>query len=130
MESNFGSMYEAEPPRPKRAELRIPSEIPWNHEPPLHVLTDSFLTPNDYFFVRNHNSVPDIEEEDYYLEIESNNSVGLTKKTLTLAELKDLPRHSVVSVIQCAGIVSIKIIFHQQYELSIYDSCIQNFVFV
>ena len=102
-ESNFGSMYGADPVRPKQKELRVPSVIPWNSEPPLNVLTDSFLTPNDYFFVRNHNAVPEIDEEDYELEIEANTSVGLESKVLTLEEIKKLPRHSVVSVIQCAG---------------------------
>ena len=36
--------------------LQIPSEHPWNSEPSdLGDLTKSFFTPNDLFFVRNHN---------------------------------------------------------------------------
>jgi hypothetical protein len=46
---------------------------PWNSEPKdLSALVDNFFTPNDLFFVRNHNCVPTVSEEDYVLEIEAN----------------------------------------------------------
>ena len=32
-------------------------------------LIESFYTPNDMFFVRNHNPVPMIDEEDWELEV-------------------------------------------------------------
>jgi hypothetical protein len=34
-------------------------------------LVKSFFTPNDLFFVRTHNPVPDIKEEDWTLTVEA-----------------------------------------------------------
>jgi len=99
-------MYVNDPVRPaaQAGKLRIPSEHPWNSEPKdLKYLVDSFLTPNDVFFVRNHNAVPDIKEKDYVLEIEENEAAGIKAKTFTLADLKKLPKHTVISALQCAG---------------------------
>ena len=53
-ESSFASAYTDDPDRPRKSELHVPSEHPWNHEPALSALVDSFYTPNDLFFVRNH----------------------------------------------------------------------------
>ena len=80
--------------------LRVPSVHPWNSEPAdLSVLVDSFYTPNDLFFVRNHNAVPVIEEKDYRLEIEANATCGIEERTFTLEELKTkFPRHEVCFV--------------------------------
>jgi len=99
-------MYTNDPARPaaQQGKLRIPSEHPWNSEPKdLKYLVDTFLTPNDVFFVRNHNAVPDIKESDYVLEIEGNVEAGLQEKNFTLADLKKLPKHTVISALQCAG---------------------------
>ena len=50
-------------PNKTTAKLRIPSEHPWNSEPAnLRSLVDTFFTPNDVFFVRNHNPVPILDE--------------------------------------------------------------------
>ena len=59
----LASMYANDPKRPRHKEgkLRVPSTIPWNSEPKdLTTLTDTFYTPNDLFFTRNHNFVPDV----------------------------------------------------------------------
>lgn len=74
-ETRFSSYYENDPPRPAASigKLRVPSSHPWNSEPlDLSVLVDSFFTPNDLFFVRNHNNVPLVDPESYVLEIEGN----------------------------------------------------------
>ena len=49
--------------------LKINTKKPFNAEPPMQLLTDSLVTPNDIFFVRNHLPVPDIDEKVYELEI-------------------------------------------------------------
>ena len=103
-ETAFSDAYGDDPVRPRAAELRIPSTRPWNSEPQPHVLTESFYTPNDLFFVRNHNPVPHVDGGDWELEIESNTSCGLKSRTYTLTELKTkFRRVEVVSVMQCAG---------------------------
>jgi len=138
-EGSFGDAYGADPPRPRAAELRIPSTRPWNSEPQPAALVEAFYTvradllvispystysrltpysfpshllylslpadqPNELFFVRNHNPVPLVDESEWELEIESNESCGLAGRTYTLAELKTrFQRHEVVSVMQCAG---------------------------
>lgn len=88
---------------PKRLPIfSIRSSKPFNAEPPLKILADKFFTPNDIFFIRNHLPVPEVDPEDYVLEIEG---IGL-KKThkLTLKDLKTkFPKHSINATIQCAG---------------------------
>lgn len=51
--------------------------------------------------MRNHWPVPEISPDDYELEIEIE---GTNKrKTLTLKDIKALPKHDIVSVIMCGG---------------------------
>ena len=48
--------------KPTRLPLfRVNSDKPFNAEPPLTVITDSFITPNELFYVRNHLPVPTID---------------------------------------------------------------------
>lgn len=78
-ETSFESYYVDEPVRPQgeQGQLRSPSTHPWNSEPKILArLTDTFFTPNDLFFVRNHNHVPSVDGEDYVLEIEANENAG------------------------------------------------------
>jgi len=103
-QSAFGNYYIDQPERPRREELRIASYHPWNSEPPLEHLIENFYTPNDVFFVRNHNSVPEVDIEDYELVIHANPEIGLEGRTFTYEELKSLfPKREVISTLQCAG---------------------------
>lgn len=105
-EGEFSSYYTDDPARPRAAagDLRIASTHPWNHEPLLHHLTESYFTPNDLFFVRNHNSVPNIDVEEWALQIEANPECGLQQVSFTYEDLKTkFPRVEVVSTLQCAG---------------------------
>ena len=106
-ETEFSNAYVNDPVRTAKAEgkLRIPSEHPWNSEPSdLSQLVETFYTPNDIFFIRNHNPVPYIQAEEYELEIEANERAGIQARRFTLKELKEkFPRHEVVSALQCAG---------------------------
>lgn len=49
--------------------LKVNSSMPFNAEPPPELLMESFITPNDLFFVRNHLPVPDVNIADYKLKI-------------------------------------------------------------
>lgn len=72
---------------------------PLNAETPLELLTD-YLTPNDIFFVRSHwiPRMPDMKS--WRLQIDGEVSKPLS---LSLAELKKLPRAETTCVLQCAG---------------------------
>jgi len=103
-ESVFGNAYTWDPERPKKDSLRVASYHPWNSEPHPEMLIDNFFTPNDIFFVRNHNPVPEIDIEDYELVVQANPKIGLKETSFTYEELKTLfPKHEVISTLQCAG---------------------------
>ena len=64
-------------------------------------LTDSFYTPNELFWVRNHNNVPVIDEEEYRLSI---TGLHCQELDLTLQDLKEkFTKYEVPCTIQCAG---------------------------
>lgn len=52
------------------------------------------------FYVRNHLPVPEVDIKTYSLEIEG---LGVRTKTLKLADIKKLPRHTITAAIQCGG---------------------------
>eukprot|EP00096_Caligus_rogercresseyi_P011107 TRINITY_DN4281_c0_g1_i1.p1 TRINITY_DN4281_c0_g1~~TRINITY_DN4281_c0_g1_i1.p1 ORF type:complete len:575 (-),score=90.43 TRINITY_DN4281_c0_g1_i1:175-1899(-) len=87
---------------PKRHPVLKPlSSKPFNAEPPLQILADSYITPNDIFYVRNHLPVPVIEEGSYELDIEG---IGEGDITLNLKDLKTkYPKHTIRAAIQCGG---------------------------
>ena len=72
---------------------------PLNAETPLELLTD-YLTPNDLFFVRSHwiPRMPDAKT--WRLTVEGDVARPLS---LSLAELRKLPRAEATCVLQCAG---------------------------
>lgn len=43
--------------------LKVNSDKPFNAEPPPSILVDSYITPNQLFFVRNHLPVPVVDEK-------------------------------------------------------------------
>jgi sulfite oxidase len=75
------------------------SERPANAEVPPSLLCDSFLTPNDLFFVRHHFPVPSPSEE-----ISISLGGESAQKILTAQDLREkFNQHSVVATIQCTG---------------------------
>ncbi|XP_023333295.1 sulfite oxidase [Eurytemora carolleeae] len=80
--------------------LIVNASTPFNAETPLSILTDSFITPTELFYVRNHLPVPDVDPKNYELEI---SGLGLKDLTLTLEDLKKFPKHKIITCIQCAG---------------------------
>jgi len=91
--------YVNDPPR--HPALKINTKKPFNAEPPMQLLTDGLITPNDIFFVRNHLPVPDIDENTYELEITGE---GIDTIKLSLEDLKTkFPKHTITATMQCAG---------------------------
>ncbi|WAR04452.1 SUOX-like protein [Mya arenaria] len=88
---------------PKRHPALIPSSVkPFNAEPPVSLLMQDYLTPNNLFFVRNHLPVPDVNLEKFRLDIEGIGASG--KKVLTLPALKTVfKKKTVTTSLQCAG---------------------------
>lgn len=87
---------------PLRHPILKPSSVtPFNAEPPLELLVENFITPNELFFIRNHLPVPDVDPDMYELEI---SGIGIKPVELKLDDLKTkFKKHSVTSTIQCAG---------------------------
>jgi sulfite oxidase len=83
----------------KKAQI-VHLENPFNAAPDLSELGQHEITPNETFFHRNHGNIPQIDAESYRLKI-----IGLVEKSLSLSidDLKALPKHSLTATISCAG---------------------------
>jgi sulfite oxidase len=80
--------------------LRVRQEEPLNAEPVPAALRESFRTPNELFFIRSHGAIPAVDPEAWRLTVD-----GLVANplSLSLAELRRLPRTTVGATLQCAG---------------------------
>ena len=87
---------------PRRSEKLLPASVePFNAETSLRKLVQSYITPAETFFVRNHAPVPVLDAATYRLEIN-----GLVDRVLTLsvAELQaHFEANEVSAALQCAG---------------------------
>eukprot|EP01133_Synstelium_polycarpum_P007371 gene7371-8590_t len=94
-----GNDYSNEPVRNSEFVVNYPA--PFNAEPRPERLIQSFITPNEYFYVRNHAPVPDIHPSNYSLKID-----GLVEKPLSLS-LDDIKtkfeKVTITASLQCAG---------------------------
>ena len=94
---------------PKRSPLlEVLSQRPFNAETPGKLLPPTYLTPVEVFFVRNHLPVPEVDPDEYRLQIclGSDGKQDDLKQLaeLTLADLKTkFKPHSVDSIVQCSG---------------------------
>jgi DMSO/TMAO reductase YedYZ molybdopterin-dependent catalytic subunit len=79
--------------------LLVRSSRPLDLETPVALL-DADLTPTRHFFVRTHHDEPVLDAAAWRLRVE-----GLVARpaSLTLADLRALPRHEVSAVLQCSG---------------------------
>lgn len=85
----------------KSPSTRIHGEEPLNVETPPHSLRESFVTPVERFFVRNHGSLPDVDAGGYSLTISGLVNAPLE---LTLKELKkNFPKREMTATLHCAG---------------------------
>ena len=82
-----------------KEKLIIRSARPEDLETPVELL-NSWITPNDTFYVRHHMYVPDVNPTEWKLVVEGEVSKPLS---LTLEELKKLPKVTITVTLECAG---------------------------
>ncbi len=85
----------------KHQETIVQAEQPFNAEPPLNLLRESFVTPQQLYYVRNHGSTPEVDPADYRLAIS-----GLVERPLELSleQIKnEFPKETVMVTLNCAG---------------------------
>ena len=79
--------------------LIVRSMRPPDFETPVALL-DSFITPNDLFYVRSHLPIPQVDAAGFSLKV--GGEVG-SPLTLSLDEIKKLPAVTVTTTLECAG---------------------------
>jgi DMSO/TMAO reductase YedYZ molybdopterin-dependent catalytic subunit len=79
--------------------LIVRSGRPQDLETPAHLL-DSWITPNDLFYIRSHFYTPTVDAGAWRLVVEGDVEKPLT---LTLADLRRLPSATEVVTLECAG---------------------------
>ena len=85
--------------------LHVISQKPINAEAPPNLLSDSWITSDSLWFVRNHHPVPNVDINSYRLTISGLGIDGKDKKlSFTLDDLKTkFTKHEVITSIQCGG---------------------------
>ena len=92
--------YASDPAR--HPAMFINSLKPYDAETPQALLTENFLTPNELFYVRNHLPVPEIDVNEYALEV--GHDTGKQALRLTMDDIKQkFPVHVITATLQCAG---------------------------
>jgi sulfite oxidase len=84
----------------KHPDLIVRAAEPFNAGPPPALLGRQWVTPTELFFVRNHGTVPVLAADSYRLVVRGGKAGPLS---LSLADLRRLPRQTVTAVLQCAG---------------------------
>ena len=84
---------------PGKGPMLVHNDRPEDLETPLSNF-NTWLTPNDVFFVRQHLPRPRVEEQAFRLSLNGRVNKPLT---LTLAELRKLPQHSIPATLECTG---------------------------
>ena len=79
--------------------LIVRSIRPEDLETPVGLL-NTYLTPNDLFYVRHHAYAPNIKLDEWKLAVDGEVAQSLT---LTLDDLKKLPKATVTVTLECAG---------------------------
>ncbi len=81
--------------------LKVNTQTPFNAETPTVLLSEAYITPNNLFFVRNHLPVPDVDPQNYVLEVKGEGSKPVR---LTLEDLRSkFKQYSITAAVQCAG---------------------------
>lgn len=96
--------YQHEPKR--NPHLKVHSDTPMNAEVPSHLLTQSYLTPSDQFYIRNHHPVPLLtakQIQEYRLKIDLSAYKGGKKISLSLDDLRKMPQKKITVTLQCSG---------------------------
>src|SRR5258708_14350152 len=86
---------------PTQSQLIVHQEQPLNAEPPGDLLRQSFLTPQQHFYVRTHGSIPAVDPTSYRLLI---TGMVQRKRELSLDELPSMsPMHTATATLEWAG---------------------------
>lgn len=82
-----------------QSRMIVRSPFPTDFEMPLDGFTEA-ITPIDHFFVRCHTNIPKVNLKTWSLKVD-----GVVNRplTLTMDELRKLPRTELVGVLECAG---------------------------
>ncbi|MEO8499251.1 MAG: molybdopterin-dependent oxidoreductase, partial [Planctomycetota bacterium] len=81
--------------------LIVHTRVPHNAEPPLNALVQSWITPNELFYVRSHAPVPSVDLGKFRLSVE-----GMVDKPfeISLEQLQsDFKTETVLATMTCAG---------------------------
>jgi sulfite oxidase len=109
----------------KHPDLIVHTEDPFNGGPPPARMIESYITPNNLFYVRNHGNVPDMDATTYRLRVD-----GLVRQPLflSLEDLGQFETQTLVTTLQCAGNRRQELIDHQPVpgELPWCDDAIGN----
>ncbi|KAJ2125454.1 hypothetical protein IW147_000803 [Coemansia sp. RSA 720] len=81
----------------------IRAKEPFNAEAKTDMLVDSFVTPTDRHFRRNHGPIPNLDGNMWSMTVEIETGAGRTTRTVGLADLARLRQFEVVAVLECAG---------------------------
>ena len=84
---------------PGKRSMIVHNDRPEDLESPIEYL-NSWLTPTDSFFVRQHLPHPTLEEANFRLLLTGRVS---KEASLTLADLRKLPQYTVPAVLECTG---------------------------
>ena len=89
-------------PKPirKHPEMIVHGTSPFNAEPPMARLRDSYLTPPDLLYVRSHGAIPKLDGASHRVRVEGRVS---RPAALSLADVERLAPRTVRAVLQCAG---------------------------
>eukprot|EP00814_Leptocylindrus_danicus_P001124 CAMPEP_0116011782 /NCGR_PEP_ID=MMETSP0321-20121206/4759_1 /TAXON_ID=163516 /ORGANISM="Leptocylindrus danicus var. danicus, Strain B650" /LENGTH=526 /DNA_ID=CAMNT_0003481053 /DNA_START=150 /DNA_END=1733 /DNA_ORIENTATION=+ len=99
--------YALEPLQERSELLKVHSHEPMNAEVPHNQLTQSYLTPNNLFYIRHHHPVPllsDVELHQWRLKVDLTAlDPSLPIREFSYEELKQMPKSTVVATLQCSG---------------------------
>src|SRR5947209_7149942 len=84
---------------PGKQSMLVHNDQPEDLETPL-ARFETWLTPNDVFFVRQHLPRPQVNENTYALSLQGRVTKPLQ---LSLAQLRKLPQHTVAATLECTG---------------------------
>lgn len=84
---------------PGKERLIVRSAKPEDLETPVELL-NSWITPNDLFYVRHHMYAPTVQAESWSLKVDGEVNQPLT---LSLADIKKMPKTTMTVTLECAG---------------------------
>uniref|UniRef100_A0A7S2MXZ7 sulfite oxidase n=1 Tax=Helicotheca tamesis TaxID=374047 RepID=A0A7S2MXZ7_9STRA len=95
--------YALEPTR--HPALIVHSEQPMNAEVPEKIITENYITPPEYFYIRHHHPVPFLSEKEiknYHVKFDLT-EYGGKEVEISLADLKKLKKVEITTTLQCSG---------------------------